>query len=186
MFPVGGKQRIRQGSPIQTRLEPPNRPTLLHRTLERLRPSVLPAFLADAADAAGQSDVLRTLRFRSYDLYGHYPEGEDKPREPPSYLRLNWLSHPEPVRDLEGVLREQLAARPTTRAAVAARPDWLAVQRLETRRRASFSLQRSRGKTPTSDRSDEAKTRPHRRSSERTALVVHRARAAAVVGSRVR
>jgi hypothetical protein len=85
-----------------------------------------PAFLAKTTDGSNHPLVLALLRYRAFDLFGHYPEGEKRPSKPAGYDTLAWLRHPEPVRDLEDVLRSRLAGASKSRAAVSARQlGWL-------------------------------------------------------------
>jgi hypothetical protein len=80
-----------------------------------------PAFLAKTTDGSNHPEALGLLRYRAFDLFGHFPAGEEQPSEPGGYDDLTWLEPPEPVSDLQGVLRTRMAASPKSRAAVSAR-----------------------------------------------------------------
>ena len=85
---------------------------------------VTPAFLAKLTD--NHPEVIAALRRRSFDLYGHLPQGETLPASPPGYSELAWAPHPPPADDLEAVYRERLRRAPRSRAATAAREcGWL-------------------------------------------------------------
>jgi hypothetical protein len=85
-----------------------------------------PAFLAKTTDGSNHPEVLALLRYRAFDLFGHSPEGEERPSKPGGYDTLTWLAHPDPVPNLEAVLRSRLAAAPKSRAAASAkRLGWL-------------------------------------------------------------
>lgn len=85
-----------------------------------------PAFLAKTTDGSNHPEVLAVLRYRAYDLYGHYPEREDRPKKPKGYDSLTWLEHTEPIANLEATLRARMAAAPKNRATVVAREiGWL-------------------------------------------------------------
>jgi hypothetical protein len=78
-----------------------------------------PAFLAKTTDGSNHPEVVAALRYRAYSLYGMRPDDEPVPQEPAGYSELRWAPHPDPVRDLESVLRTRLRANPkrnTTRA----------------------------------------------------------------------
>ena len=80
-----------------------------------------PAFLAKTTDGSNHPEVVRLLRFRAFDLFGHVPAGEEQPARPSGYESLTWLPAPDPVDDLEAVLRGHLADAPRSRPAVSAR-----------------------------------------------------------------
>ena len=80
-----------------------------------------PAFLAKTTDGSNHPEVVRLLRYRAFDLFGRVPAGEEKPVRPSGYESLTWLPAPEPVNDLEAVLRRRLADAPRSRPAVSAR-----------------------------------------------------------------
>lgn len=82
---------------------------------------VTPAFLAKTTDGSNHPTVLAALRYRAADLYGHWPEGEKRPRAPEEYPRLAWLDPLDPVDALEGELRRRLASAPASPPAKAAR-----------------------------------------------------------------
>ena len=83
--------------------------------------AVTPAFLAKTTDGSNHPEVLAALRYRAYELFGFYPDGEECPPAPPGYHELSWASPPEPVLDLEAILRGRLASAPKSRPATAAR-----------------------------------------------------------------
>lgn len=88
--------------------------------------AVTPAFLAKTTDGSNHPDVVAALRYRSYELFGYYPDGEAAPIRPSKYERLTWPEMPEAVSDLEAVLRARLADAPKSRPATAARElGWL-------------------------------------------------------------
>jgi hypothetical protein len=78
-----------------------------------------PAFLAKTTDGSNHPEVLGLLRYRAFDLFNHFPRGEEQPVRPPDYEDLVWLEPPDPVDDLEAVLRARLASSPKSRAAAA-------------------------------------------------------------------
>lgn len=80
-----------------------------------------PAFLAKTTDGANHPEVVNLLRYRALDLYGHLPPGEQRPERPPGYDRLGWPQSPEPVDDLESVLRRHLCDSPKSTPAFSAR-----------------------------------------------------------------
>lgn len=80
-----------------------------------------PAFLAKTTDGANHPDVVNLLRHRAYELYGHLPAGEAPPNRPADYEDLEWPTSPEPVDDLEGVLRRRLLAAPKSTPSISAR-----------------------------------------------------------------
>jgi hypothetical protein len=82
---------------------------------------VTPAFLAKTTDGSNHPDVLAALRYRATELYGTWPEGEERPAAPSGYERLRWLDPPDPVADLEAELRSRLARSPASPPANAAR-----------------------------------------------------------------
>ncbi|HET9731930.1 MAG TPA: hypothetical protein VFP54_04565 [Acidimicrobiales bacterium] len=82
---------------------------------------VTPAFLAKTTDGSNHPEVLTALRYRAFDLYGRYPDGEQPPDMPGDYHSLEWPDPPERVDDLEATLRARLRDAPKCRAAVAAR-----------------------------------------------------------------
>jgi hypothetical protein len=85
-----------------------------------------PAFLAKTTDGSNHPEVVNLLRFRAFDLYGHLPHGEEPPAKPPGYDHLEWLAPPEPVEDLEALLRQRMCDAPKSRPAVSAREiGWL-------------------------------------------------------------
>ena len=88
--------------------------------------AVTPAFLAKTTDGSNHPEVLQALRYRSWDLYGYLPAGEEAPRRPAGYEGLGWLAPPEPVADLGGLLRARMKGAPKSRPAMAAREvGWL-------------------------------------------------------------
>ncbi len=88
--------------------------------------AVTPAFLAKTTDGSNHPEVLQALRYRSWDLYGYLPAGEEAPRRPAGYEGLRWLAPPEPVADLGGLLRTRMKGAPKSRPAMAAREiGWL-------------------------------------------------------------
>jgi hypothetical protein len=80
-----------------------------------------PAFLAKTTDGSNHPDVLALLRFRAYELFGRWPDGEQEPPVPVGYDQLRWPDPPEPVDDLEAILRQRLADAPKSRPSRAAR-----------------------------------------------------------------
>lgn len=80
-----------------------------------------PAFLAKTTDGANHPEVVNLLRYRSFELYGRLPGGEEEPARPAGYDSLEWPAAPEPVDELESVLRRRLADSPKSRPAVSAR-----------------------------------------------------------------
>lgn len=82
---------------------------------------VTPAFLAKTTDGSNHPEVVELLRYRAFDLFGRIPAGEDEPRRPRNYDSLTWPAPPEPVADLEAVLRRRLADSPKSRPALSAR-----------------------------------------------------------------
>lgn len=80
-----------------------------------------PAFLAKTTDGSNHSEVVRLLRYRAFDLFGRVPAGEEKSTRPSGYDSIEWLAPPEPVDDLEAVLRRHLADAPKSRPAESAR-----------------------------------------------------------------
>lgn len=78
-----------------------------------------PAFLAKTTDT--HADVVALLKYRAYELYGYVPEGVDPPRKPDDYDDVRWATAPEPVVDLEALLRRRMRAAPGRRAVLAAR-----------------------------------------------------------------
>ena len=51
---------------------------------------VTPAFLAKTTDGSNHPEVLAALRYRVVELYGCWPEGEERPSEPAGYQALAW------------------------------------------------------------------------------------------------
>ena len=87
---------------------------------------VTPAFLAKTTDGSNHPEVLSALRYRTLELYGYWPEGEERPSEPTGYRDLSWPDPPPAVPDLEGELRGRLAQAPASPPAKAARSiGWL-------------------------------------------------------------
>jgi hypothetical protein len=85
-----------------------------------------PAFLAKTTDGSNHPEVLSLLRFRSHDLYGFEPGGEEVPKPPDNYDMMIWPESPAPVEDLEKVLRRRMSDAPKSRAAISARQiGWL-------------------------------------------------------------
>lgn len=85
-----------------------------------------PNFLAKTTDGSNYPDVVAAVRFRAFSLYGRRPESAPDPVEPPGYADLEWAPHPDPVPDLEALLRAKLRSNPKSRAAIAARTiGWL-------------------------------------------------------------
>ncbi len=79
----------------------------------------MPEFLAALTDK--DPEVRAVLRYRAFELYGAYPEGEQKPEEPSDYSGLKWAQpHPAEVDNLEQILRVRLRACRKSRAAVSA------------------------------------------------------------------
>jgi hypothetical protein len=78
-----------------------------------------PAFLAKTTDT--HDTVKAALRFRAWELYGFLPDAEPTPTPPPGYSELRWHPMPEPLDDLEAVLRTRLRGAPAHRACIAAR-----------------------------------------------------------------
>ena len=88
--------------------------------------AVTPAFLAKTTDGSNHREVLEGIRYRSWELYGYLPVGEEAPKRPAGYEGLVWPPHPEPVTDLAGVLRARMNGAPKSRPAIAAREiGWL-------------------------------------------------------------
>lgn len=82
-----------------------------------------PAFLAKTSDT--HDGVKAALKYRAYQLYGHHPAGEPAPVEPGGFGELRWAVMPEPLRDLEAILRSRLRAARMRRATqVAVRIGW--------------------------------------------------------------
>jgi hypothetical protein len=87
---------------------------------------VTPAFLAKTTDGSNHPEVLTALRYRTLELSGYWPEGEDRPTEPARYRALTWPEPPPALSDLEGELRRRLAQAPASPPAKAARSiGWL-------------------------------------------------------------
>lgn len=80
-----------------------------------------PAFLAKTTDGSNHPEIVSLLRYRAFDLFGLVPSGEEEPVRPSGYDSLEWLKMPEPVDDLEAVLRRRLTAAPRSRPAMSAR-----------------------------------------------------------------
>jgi hypothetical protein len=60
------------------------------------------------------------------ELYGCWPEREERPSEPPGYRALTWLEPPPAIADLEAELRGRLVQAPASPPAEAARQiGWL-------------------------------------------------------------
>ena len=88
---------------------------------------VTPASLAKLTDGTTHPDTVGLLQYRAFDLYGCVPDGIEPPGRPERYDELEPLWHPMPQQvDLEAALRMGLAAKPSSRAAQAAREiGWL-------------------------------------------------------------
>ena len=87
---------------------------------------VTPAFLAKTTDGSNHPEVLAALKYRVFDLYGCWPEGELEPSEPSGYRELAWVQPLPAVADLEAELRSRLAQAPASPPAKAARQiGWL-------------------------------------------------------------
>jgi hypothetical protein len=85
-----------------------------------------PAFLAKTTDGTNYPEVTAALRYHAYRLYGARRAGQPEPSEPAGYELLRWPPHPDPVTDLEVVLRARLRANAKSRPAVACREiGWL-------------------------------------------------------------
>ena len=85
-----------------------------------------PAFLAKTTDGSNHPEVITALRYHAYRLYGARPHGQPEPRRPEGYESLRWAPHPDPVTDLEAVLRTRLLANAKSRPAIACRElGWL-------------------------------------------------------------
>lgn len=80
-----------------------------------------PSFLAKTTDGANHPEVVQLLRYRSYDLYGFVPEGEEIPAKPVYYSEIRWPGPPEPVTELEAVIRARLTSAPKSGPAMSAR-----------------------------------------------------------------
>jgi len=80
-----------------------------------------PAFLAKTTDGSNHPEVVRLLRYRAFDLFGRVPASEERPSRPSGYESLPWLPAPDPVDDLEAVLRRRLGDAPRSRPAGSAR-----------------------------------------------------------------
>lgn len=80
-----------------------------------------PAFLARTTDGSNHPEVIAALRCRAYELYGILPVGVSEPREPEEYASLSWAPHPEPVYDLEALIRARLRRAVKSRTAEACR-----------------------------------------------------------------
>jgi hypothetical protein len=80
-----------------------------------------PAFLAKTTDGSNHPEIVNLLRYRSFELFGQLPPGEERPARPRGYGALTWREPPEAVRDLESVLRRHLTDAPKSRPAVSAR-----------------------------------------------------------------
>jgi hypothetical protein len=88
--------------------------------------ALTPAFLAKTTDGSNHPEVLAVLRYRSLELFGSVPAGEERPKRPPDYQEFEWPDMPAPVDDLEGILRARLRSARKSRAAAAAREiGWL-------------------------------------------------------------
>jgi hypothetical protein len=88
---------------------------------------VTPASLAKLTDGSAHSETFNLLRCRSFELFGYQPAGLDPPVPNADYesVRPFWAPTPEPV-NLELALRRQLATKPRSKAAMAAREiGWL-------------------------------------------------------------
>lgn len=87
---------------------------------------VTPAFLAKTTDGSNHPEVLSALRYRAMELYGYWPEGEERPTAPAGYRALRWPEPPPATLDLETELRGRLAQAPASPPAKAARSiGWL-------------------------------------------------------------
>jgi hypothetical protein len=116
-----GKGRDIQFNHVWARSDDPLRYTALWNLC------VTPAFLAKTTDGSNNPDIQAALRRRSYDLFGFKPIDEPVPAEPPGYRDLDWRLQPPPaLPDLQGVLRERLAANQGSSPAASAREfGWL-------------------------------------------------------------
>jgi len=81
---------------------------------------VTPAFLAKTTDGRNHPEVRKALQYHAYQLYGASSDGRPTPK-PETYSGLEWAPMPDPVPNLEQVLRARLAARPKSPPAIAAR-----------------------------------------------------------------
>jgi hypothetical protein len=87
---------------------------------------VTPAFLAKTTDGSAHPEVIAALRYRSFELYGSLPLGQQTPMPPGGHDQLRWAPSPEPVDDLAAVIRARLARSPKSRTARACREiGWL-------------------------------------------------------------
>ena len=85
-----------------------------------------PAFLAKTTDGSNHPEVQELLKYRAFDLYGFLPVGEKEPSRPGEYDSLKWPEPPEPVENLESLIRQRLADAPKSRPSVSARElGWL-------------------------------------------------------------
>jgi hypothetical protein len=85
-----------------------------------------PAFLAKTTDGSNHPEVVNLLRYRALDIFGHLPRAEAAPERPEGYENLEWPEPPEPVANLEDLLRRRLSEAPRSRPAISARElGWL-------------------------------------------------------------
>jgi len=85
-----------------------------------------PSFLAKLTDA--DESIKSLLKYRVYELYGFVPKNSPPPSKPPEYhaLESKWLPFPNPVEDLESLLRKRLMRCSKRRSAISAREiGWL-------------------------------------------------------------
>ena len=87
---------------------------------------VTPAFLAKTTDGQNHPEVTQALKYRSYELFGFIPVGEEIPERPNGYETLLWEDPLPPVENLESVLRISLKSGRKSRPATCARElGWL-------------------------------------------------------------
>lgn len=87
---------------------------------------VTPAFLAKTTDGSNNPDVLTAIRYRSFELFGFYPAGLDRPIPPRGYEFLKWSETANSVGNLELILRERLKQNPKSSPALSAQKfGWL-------------------------------------------------------------
>lgn len=83
-----------------------------------------PAFIAKLTDTSEQ--VRQLLKYRSYELYGWIPKGQEPPARPPDYEKLEWAAPLPAVADLRATLERAMASKPKNRTVLAARElGWL-------------------------------------------------------------
>ena len=70
---------------------------------------VTPTFLAKLTDQ--DSNIIATLKYRVYDIYGFVPQNMSTPSKPNDYDQLRWRSFPEAQENLANVMINRLGGR---------------------------------------------------------------------------